>query len=155
MKFQQSPRFNESEINEKRRMPGPTHYSQTEAAKGKDGVIPKQIRFRDDRYETISQGPGAYRHQDGFGIYCIEAHERMLAQTQTHDSFKPAVLKSPNSTFEEAGRLSLAIPNLAKTQTVKRQSKFLSKLTQEDLTYKTIVDDCVKAISPVLEPKKS
>jgi len=31
-----------------------------------------------NRYETITLGPGAYRHQDGFGVYCPDDKMNVL-----------------------------------------------------------------------------
>lgn len=68
--FGKSPRFDTTQIKERSRSPGPGQYAEQQP-RTKNGALCKQIRFRKQEYETDSLGPGAYRHQDGFGTYML------------------------------------------------------------------------------------
>ena len=60
-----------------RSLPGPGNYEEIEKKTFK-GYLEKQVRMNPNRYETITLGPGAYRHQDGFGVYCPDDKMNIL-----------------------------------------------------------------------------
>jgi len=59
-------------------LPGPGQYKESSKTPSKAATIPKQDRFKKNEYETDSTGPGAYRVQDGFGMYSINNDLRSI-----------------------------------------------------------------------------
>ena len=51
-------------------------------------MIGTDVRFKANRYDTVTKGPGAYRHQDGFGVYCLEPEDNALVTSCSQKFFK-------------------------------------------------------------------
>ena len=66
--FSKEPRFDIHFDKKNASLPGPGFYSER-SDRLTNVYIPKQVRLNPERFSTISKGPGAYRHQDGFGFY--------------------------------------------------------------------------------------
>jgi len=101
--------------------PGPGQYESNSKLHDKTNKIylNRTTRMPAKRYETVSPGPGTYRHQDGFGMYSADDGKGNLINLIGASAGKTLGAKLKNSPYKSVNKL-------------KQPSRFLTRVIEEE-----------------------